>query len=53
MPTPLEAIWEKCLDCCCGQHKEVQQCTSKKCPLHSFRVDLLLKEEAHVNESNK
>lgn len=52
MLTPLEAIREKCLDCCCGQYKEVQRCTVKNCPLHSFRINPKLKEETYSSERN-
>ena len=33
---PVKAIRAKCMDCCCGQTKEVALCTSS-CPLHPFR----------------
>lgn len=36
-PTPLKAIREKCLDCCCGQEKEVELCTCENCSLHIYR----------------
>lgn len=35
--TPLEAIREKCLDCCCGESSEVKNCPVTNCPLHTFR----------------
>ena len=35
--TPLKAIKEKCLDCCCGQAAEVKLCDIVSCPLHPFR----------------
>ena len=35
--TPLKAIREKCLDCCCGQANEVKLCPAVDCPLHEFR----------------
>lgn len=38
MMTPLKAIREKCLDCCCGQSTEVRLCTAIKCPLYEFRM---------------
>lgn len=34
---PVKAIRAKCLDCCCGQLREVEQCPSTRCPLHPFR----------------
>lgn len=35
--TPMKAIRAKCLDCCCGQTKEVRLCPVKKCPLYLYR----------------
>ena len=35
--TPMKAIRAKCLDCCCGQMKEVRLCPVKKCPLYPYR----------------
>ena len=32
-----KAIREKCLDCCCGQWKEVALCEVKECPLFPYR----------------
>ena len=34
---PVKAIHAKCLDCCCGQTKEVTLCVSSACPLYPFR----------------
>lgn len=36
--TPMKAIRAKCLDCVCGQAKEVRLCPSEKCPLHPYRM---------------
>lgn len=36
--TPMKAIRSKCLDCCCGQAKEVRLCTVDTCPLFPFRM---------------
>lgn len=33
-----KAIRAKCLDCCCGDSKEVRLCTIKSCPLHPYRM---------------
>ena len=33
-----KAIRLKCLDCCCGQAKEVRLCPQKTCPLWTFRM---------------
>ena len=35
--TPLQAIRAKCLDCCCGQAKEVRFCVCPDCSLFPFR----------------
>jgi len=34
----VKVIREKCLDCCCGQWKEVELCTAERCPLHPWRM---------------
>ena len=36
--TPLKAIREKCLDCCCYQKNEVKLCTETTCALYPFRM---------------
>lgn len=35
--TPMKAIREKCLDCCCGSADEVRKCEATDCPLWPFR----------------
>ncbi len=35
--TPMKAIRKKCLECCCGQIKEVRECDVKSCALHAYR----------------
>lgn len=35
--TPIKAIREKCLDCCCGNAKEVELCPCEDCSLYPFR----------------
>lgn len=35
---PVKAIRKKCLECCCGQVKEVELCTVKDCALYPFRM---------------
>lgn len=37
MTTPLKAIREKCLDCCCGQANEVKLCPCTDCALFPYR----------------
>ena len=36
--TPLKAIRAKCMDCCCGQAKEIRLCNLKNCPLYPYRM---------------
>lgn len=36
--SPIKAIKEKCLDCCCDQREEVKLCPAKDCPLWPFRL---------------
>lgn len=36
--TPIKAIRRKCLDCCCGQNKEVRLCPVIKCTLYPYRM---------------
>jgi len=33
----MKAIRAKCLDCCCGQYKEVALCPCTGCPLYPYR----------------
>lgn len=35
--SPIKAIKEKCIDCCCGQRKEVEVCGVPECALYPFR----------------
>jgi hypothetical protein len=35
--TPMKAIRQKCLDCCCGSKKEVRLCPSDDCSLWPYR----------------
>lgn len=36
--TPMKSIRAKCIDCCCGQFKEVKTCTVKTCALWPYRL---------------
>jgi len=36
--TPIKSIRAKCIDCCCGQIKEVRLCPAKTCPLWGYRM---------------
>ena len=35
--TPIKSIRKKCLDCCCGQLKEVRNRTVINCALYPYR----------------
>lgn len=32
--TPIKAIRAKCKDCCCGDNREIRECTITDCPLY-------------------
>ena len=36
--TPIQAIRQKCIECCCGELKEVRLCDMKDCPLYDYRM---------------
>ncbi len=46
--TPLKAIREKCLQCCCGSYKEVRECEVTDCALYAFRHGK--RPQKHFNE---
>lgn len=46
MLTPIKAIRAKCLDCTCGQVREVRECTLKTCSLHPYRLGKRPKKES-------
>ena len=48
--TPMKAIRAKCLDCCCGQHKEVRLCPIKDCPLWVYRLGRRPTAQSSLNE---
>lgn len=35
--TPVKAIRNKCIDCCCGSKSEVKFCEACDCPIWPFR----------------
>lgn len=35
--SPLKAIREKCIECCCGSSTEVKECTAQNCPIYPYR----------------
>ena len=36
--TPMKAIRAKCIDCCCGEKKEIRLCPIERCPLWPYRM---------------
>ena len=36
--TPIKVIRAKCLDCTCGQSKEIRLCPIINCPLYPYRM---------------
>ena len=36
--TPLKAIRQKCVECCCGNMAEVAKCVITDCALYEFRM---------------
>lgn len=47
--TPMRAIRQKCLNCCCYQPKEVTLCTATSCPLYAFRTGHRPKGDNYTN----
>lgn len=43
--TPIKAIREKCIECCCGDKKEVRECSITRCPLWPYRMGKRPKDE--------
>ena len=50
--TPMRAIREKCLDCCCGSAKEVRLCSNKKCPLYPYRFGKRPKDDKNTDQND-
>ena len=43
--TPIKAIRAKCIDCCCGEKKEVRLCPIEWCPIWPYRMGKRPKED--------
>lgn len=48
--TQMKAIRAKCLDCCCNDTKEVDNCPSEDCPLWDYRMGKTPKGVIKVNK---
>lgn len=51
--SPIKAIKEKCLDCCCDQREEVKLCPAKDCPLWPFRLGKNPYRTRHMTDEQK
>lgn len=50
--TPLKSIRAKCLECSCGQAKEIRLCVMKKSPLYPYRMGKRPKVDKYIDEGN-
>lgn len=50
--TPLKAIRAKCLECSCGQAKEVRLCILKNCSLYPYRMGKRPKDDKDIDNDN-
>lgn len=50
--TPLKAIRSKCIECCCGQTKEIKLCNLSECPLFPYRMGKRPKVDKCIDDGN-
>lgn len=50
--TPIKAIRAKCVDCSCGQLKEVRECPVTNCPLYPYRMGKRPKKDANPGKKD-
>ena len=50
--TPLKAIRAKCMECCCGQAKEIKLCNLSDCPLFPYRMGKRPKVDKYIDEGD-
>ena len=50
--TPVKAIRAKCIDCSCGEKKEVRLCPIKWCPLWPYRMGRRPPKDANIDKKN-
>ena len=43
--TPIKAIRAKCIDCSCGELREIRECPITKCPIWPYRMGKRPKED--------
>lgn len=52
--SPLKAIRQYCLKCCCETPREVQDCPSRNCELYPFRLGINpFKKEIHLTKDEQ
>ena len=49
--TPMKAIRAKCLECSCGQFKEVRLCPVKECALYEYRLGHRPTDKENIDET--
>ena len=50
--TPIKAIRAKCLDCSCGEKKEVRLCPIERCPLWPYRMGKRPPKDESIDDRN-
>ena len=50
--TPIKAIRAKCLDCSCGEKKEVRLCPIESCPLWPYRMGKRPTKDTDIDKKN-
>ena len=50
--TPLKAIRAKCIECSCGQTKEIKLCNLKNCPLYPYRMGKRPKNDESIDKGD-
>ena len=55
--TPIRAIRAKCIECYCGQLKEIRLCPSINCPIYPYRLGhrpkVIGENEANLDEDDE
>ena len=49
--TPVKSIRAKCIDCCCGDLREVRECPIKNCPLWPYRMGRRPKDDEKAEDT--
>ncbi len=51
--TPIKSIRAKCIDCCCGDLREVRECLIKDCPLWPYRMGRRPKDDEKAEDADQ